>query len=141
MLDAKIRTLLALASAGSFTRAAQRLGVTQPAVSNHIRLLEQEYGVKIFKSNKKELVFSPEGKVLLKYARQLQAVCQSAEQALEDSKRRLEHLSIGITQTVGENLMPHVIAIYCAENPDTHIRVYTDTINKLYNKRLSLIHI
>ena len=42
MFDAKIETLLEVISAGSYTRAAQRLSLTQPAVSHHMRQLEQE---------------------------------------------------------------------------------------------------
>ena len=45
MFDAKIETLLEVISAGSYTRAAQRLSLTQPAVSHHMRQLEQEFGI------------------------------------------------------------------------------------------------
>ena len=48
MIDAKIRTLLAVAGSGSYTRAAEQLCLTQPAVSHHIHQLEEEYGIKIF---------------------------------------------------------------------------------------------
>ena len=48
MIDAKIRTLLAVAGSGSYTRAAKQLCLTQPAVSHHIHQLEEEYGIKIF---------------------------------------------------------------------------------------------
>lgn len=48
MIDAKLTTLLTLIEAQSYTKAAQMLSLTQPAVSQHIRGLEQEYGIKIF---------------------------------------------------------------------------------------------
>ena len=44
MLDPKIHTLLTLEELGSYTRAAQALSLTQPAVSHHVRMLEEEYG-------------------------------------------------------------------------------------------------
>ena len=53
MIDAKIRTLLAVAGSGSYTRAAEQLCLTQPAVSHHIHQLEEEYGIKIFFRDKK----------------------------------------------------------------------------------------
>lgn len=50
MIDTKIRTLLTLVNVGSYTRAAEELHLTQPAVSNHIRQLEKEFSIKIFLS-------------------------------------------------------------------------------------------
>ena len=48
MVDAKVKTLLTVVQTGSFTKAAEALNLTQPAVSHHIRQLEQEFGIKIF---------------------------------------------------------------------------------------------
>ena len=132
MLDTKIITLLELEKAGSYTKAAQELHLTQPAISRHIRLLEEELGVKIFQQGTKKLLPTQEGKVLLRYAHRLMAISQKAVQAIEDERRHARHLVIGITQTASENLIPQVIAQYCNENPDTHITLITDTINNLY---------
>ncbi len=132
MLDTKIITLLELEKAGSYTKAAQELHLTQPAISRHIRLLEEELGVKIFQQGTKKLLPTKEGKVLLRYAHRLMAISQKAVQAIEDERRHARHLVIGITQTASENVIPQVIAQYCNENPDTHITLITDTINNLY---------
>ncbi|MCI9405910.1 MAG: LysR family transcriptional regulator [Oscillospiraceae bacterium] len=132
MLDTKIITLLELEKAGSFTKAAQQLHLTQPAISRHIRLLEEELGIKIFQQGTKKLLLTREGKVLLRYAHRLMAISQKAVQAIEDESRHARHLVIGITQTASENMIPQVIAQYCNENPDTHITLITDTINNLY---------
>ena len=53
MIDNKIKTLLTVVKEGGYTKAAQELHLTQPAVSHHIRLLEKEFGIKIFKQDKK----------------------------------------------------------------------------------------
>ena len=74
MIYTKIRTLLKLVEAGSFTLAAKELNLTQPAVSHHIRGLEQEFGIKIFKQDKKRMVPTPEGAILIKYARRISAI-------------------------------------------------------------------
>ena len=132
MLDTKMITLLELEKSGSFTKAAQQLHLTQPAISRHIRLLEEELGIKIFQQGTKKLLLTREGKVLLRYAHRLMAISQKAVQAIEDESRHARHLVIGITQTASENMIPQVIAQYCNENPDTHITLITDTINNLY---------
>lgn len=48
MLDFRIDTFLAVCRSMNFTRAAEELHITQPAVSQHIRYLEKSYGVKLF---------------------------------------------------------------------------------------------
>lgn len=140
MLDSKIITLLKLEKAGSYTKAAHELHLTQPAISRHIRLLEEELGIKIFQHGTKKLLPTREGKILLRYAHRLMAISQKAVQAIEDERRHARHLVIGITQTASENMIPQVIAQYCNENPDTHITLITDTINNLY-KYLELFEV
>lgn len=134
MIDTKVQTLLTLVTAGSYTKAAQILNLTQPAVSHHIRQLEQEFHIKIFYPSKKELRITPEGEILVKYARRAVAVNTAAHQAISDSLERVRHLAIGITQSAGESLLPQVLATYCGEHPDIHINIFTDTINNLYNR-------
>lgn len=132
MIDAKIRTLLAVAGSGSYTRAAEQLCLTQPAVSHHIHQLEEEYGIKIFFRDKKALHVTDEGAVLIKYARRAAGISNMARQAIEDIQRQVTHLNIGMTQTVGENTMPQVIGLYCEEHPHVRINICTDTINNIY---------
>lgn len=59
MLDNKLRTLLTLLSVGSYTKTADALHLTQPAVSHQIKQLEQEYGIQIFRKGKKGLNPTP----------------------------------------------------------------------------------
>ena len=55
MIDNKIKTLLAVVELGSYTKAAEKLNLTQPAVSHHIHQMEQEFEIKIFYKDKKQL--------------------------------------------------------------------------------------
>lgn len=134
MFDNKAKTLLVLVSAGSYTKAAEKLSLTQPAVSHHIRQLEEEFGVQIFHKNKRELKLTPEGEILVKYARRASAIYNTAKQAIEDSRTKIKHLTIDITPTASENLIPQALALYCNQNPDTRIIIYTDTIKNIYDK-------
>lgn len=69
MLDHKIYTFLAVAETMSFTAAARRLGLTQPAVSQHIGKLEEHYGTKLFSSVGRSLRLTDSGRLLLQTAR------------------------------------------------------------------------
>ena len=65
MLNPKLSTLLTAAELGSFTRAANALSLTQPAVSHHIKELEQQLGVTLFLRKKGQIQLTPEGEIVL----------------------------------------------------------------------------
>lgn len=134
MLDPKIKTLIKIVELGSYTKASENLALTQPAVSHHIKMLEREYDIKIFYSDKKNLKLTPEGEILLKYARRAQAISTNARQAIEDNRLNLKHLTIAMTPSANEQYIPQALAIYCNEHPATHINIQTDTIKHIYNK-------
>ena len=134
MFDQKANTLLTLVQEGSFTKAAQALSLSQPAVSHQIRQLEEEFGMQIFHKDSKELRPTPAGAVLIKYARRALAVYNNARQAIEDSRSNLRRFTVAITPTVAESLVPQTLAYYCMENSDAHINIMTDTIKNIYDK-------
>ena len=69
--DCKIRAFLTVVEEGSFTRAARRLGVTQPAVSAQIASLEAAIGQSLFERGTM-LSLTPSGELFLQYARRIQ---------------------------------------------------------------------
>ena len=133
MIDSKIKTLLTLEQLGSYTRTAEALSLTQPAVSHHIRMLEEEYGIRIFMRNKPRLKTTPEGEVLIAYARRAVALSDGVRQAIEDKRRDIRSLKVGITPTASDILVPQVLAAYCSEHPSTHIRIIRDTMDNIDN--------
>ena len=68
MLDFRIVTFLTVCDTRNYTRAAEQLHITQPAVSQHIRYLEETYGTKLFCSEGRRLTLTPEGEVLRRTA-------------------------------------------------------------------------
>lgn len=77
MYDPKIRTLLTVVETGNYTKAAKILALTQPAVSQHIKRLGDEYGIKIFYNTKQKLKPTPEGELLIEYGRKVVALTNS----------------------------------------------------------------
>ena len=80
--DSKLRAFLALVSEGSFTRAARKLGVTQPAVSAQIASLEKTVGQALFLRGA-ELRLTPAGETFLGYAQRIQKAYDIANQAFD----------------------------------------------------------
>lgn len=133
MVDTKIKTLLTLVSVGNYTKTAKVLSLTQPAVSHHIKLLEEEYGIKIFYNSRKELKATPEGALLIEYARKVLALTENLKQDIEDNRHSLHSFTVGITTTLGEYLVSQIFASYCREHPNTHINIVTKDIKNIYN--------
>ena len=132
MLDIKVATLLAVAQTKNFTKAAKALSLTQPAVSNHINQLEKEFGVKIFIRGKGALILTPEGEIILKYAKRMRAMYDKLKASIAEAGKYLTKLRIGITHTAESNVVAEVLAKFSNENPGVIITVITDTIKNLY---------
>lgn len=134
MLDAKTETLLAVAQTRNFTQAAAELSLTQPAVSQHIRQLEQELGMPLFIRKKNRMLLTPEGEIAVKYAKRLKAMEEKMRVEIADAKRNLRNLRIGITHTAESSIVTESLARYSAEYPNISFTILTDTIKNLYDK-------
>ncbi len=134
MLDVKTETLLAVAEEKSFTKAAERLSLTQPAVSHHIRALEEELGVKLIIRGQHEIKLTPQGEIAVHYARRFQAMYAKMRLRLTDAVKHITNLRIGITHTAENNLITEVLAKYSNAEKGITITIITDTIKNLYDK-------
>lgn len=133
MLDAKLETLLAVADCKNFTRAAEILSLTQPAVSHHINQLESECGAKLFLRGKGDFKLTKEGEIAVTYARRLKALHGKMLSEIADVQKHASHVRIGITHTSENNSITEILAKYVTQNTDTSITIITDTINVIYD--------
>lgn len=125
MLDFKVETFLCVCQTMNFTRAAQQLNLTQPAVSQQIHSLEEYYGVKLFHYERRQLSLTPQG-VKLKTA--LEAMSHDTER-LKAGFRQTGgglQLHIGATRTIGGYWLPSRLAGFMAACPQTVMDVTCD---------------
>lgn len=98
---------LALHRYGSYGRAAQAMGVSQPALSIQIKKLEEELGLTLFDRSKKKVRITPEGELLLERAQLLVTQArQLKDLAVELREEVSGHLSIGVIPTLAPYLLP-----------------------------------
>lgn len=111
------------AKSGSFTDAAEKLFITQPAVTAQIRAFEEACNLKLFKKKGRNVHLTDEGKELYAYARRIFEYEQEVEDAI-DKMHRLKRgvLRIGTTKTYARYFMPYFMTSYLKEYPD--IRVF-----------------
>lgn len=77
-----LRSFVAVVDCANFTRAAQRLHLTQSTVSQQIRRLEDSLGCKLLDREQRRVIATPEGERLLAYARRILALDQEARDVL-----------------------------------------------------------
>lgn len=134
MIDPRIETLISVCETKNFTKTASLLNLTQPAVSQHIKSLESELGIKLFLRSEKSLQLTQEGAIVLKYAKRIKTLYASIITAIADEKRNIKSLAVGVTPTAENNIISEVLAKFAAEKGNTHIRIISDTIKNLYDK-------
>ena len=133
MIDAKVYTLLKAYECGSFVAASRQLNITQPAVSQHIKALENELGVTLFERGNGRLTLTKQGAEVVKYAKKLVGIYAALLQEIRDGETLTTHLTVGVTHTAESNPIAEALAGYCAENQRVNIKMITDTINNLYS--------
>lgn len=107
MLDYRIYTFLAVCRNMSFTKAAEELNITQPAVSQHIKYLEDMYNTRLFSFYGKKMSITKEGRVLLSAATTMLHDSIHLRDELSVIKGSKKRLSFGATLTVGEYIVPY----------------------------------
>lgn len=133
MLDTKLYTLISLYETKSFTKTADALSLTQPAVSNHIRSLEKEYGFDICTREKKQITFSEKGTLLVKYAYEMKNTYNSMCSEINSKISTNKTIHIGTTRALeADDQIIERIAKYIKRNPGHAFKVITAPINTLY---------
>lgn len=108
----------------NFSRAAETLNLTQPAVSQQIHSLEDHYQVKLFERNNKRVELTQAGEILYHYALQILRLHQEAYQAISDLLGLVTgKLTIGASLTIGEYVLPRLLFHYTQQYPDVEIAV------------------
>jgi len=128
-----LRTLAVAMDLGGFSKAAERLGRSQSAVSLQMRRLEERVGRPLFRREGRGLALTDVGDVVLSYARQIlelndQAVAAARGIAIGGSVR------FGVPQDFGDSWLPGVLARFSRAHPSVLIEVRVDRANKLVER-------
>ncbi|RCX20951.1 DNA-binding transcriptional LysR family regulator [Anaerobacterium chartisolvens] len=142
MIDSKLITFINVARLGSFTRAAEMLNLTQPAVTQHIKQIEEFYRVKLIRKKGKQLSLTEEGELLLQYAKNSNANAMLLERRLKNKGSMIKRYNIGATLTIGEFVLPHLLGKHkrLYNNIDIIMQVNNseDIVNKLISGEIDL---
>ena len=117
-----LRVFLSILEQGSLSAAGRRLGLTQPAVSNHLHTLEKRFEVALLVRGGRVRA-TPAGECLANHARRVLEEISNLEEDMAHYSAPHGRLVVGASTTPGEVLVPHVAADFSARYPDVTLDV------------------
>lgn len=120
----QIRTLIAIAETGSATKAGELLHLVQPAVSRHIRLLEEECGVNLFERERHGMVLTDAGKTLAEYGRRALRELDKAKAEIGPATNAVSgRLAIGLLASTSRMVAAQMVARMRAKHPAVTVSI------------------
>jgi LysR family transcriptional regulator, transcriptional activator of the cysJI operon len=124
MENFRLRVFRTVAEEASFRRAAERLHLSQPAVSQQIHALEEELGTTLFDRGKGRIRLTEAGGVLLRYARKGARLAEEAQAALDRMRGETTGtLRIGASMTVTQYILPRMLGAFRQQHPRIELSV------------------
>ena len=137
MIDIKLETFITVADTKNFTRAASILNMTQPAISHHIKLLEEYYNVKLLEKKNKNMELTEAGRILYKYALEIDKISKLAKNHLSNESSIIKRYNVGATLTIGGYVLPPIIGNYKVNNKNIDVILQVENTENIIQKLFS----
>jgi LysR family transcriptional regulator, hydrogen peroxide-inducible genes activator len=123
----QLRYFVAVADEGSFSRAAAKVRVAQPSLSQQIRKLEAEVGQPLFDRLPRSVVLTEAGRCLIDYARQILASVGDARRCVDELKGEVAgKLAVGAIPTIAPYVLPELVVTFQDHYPDVTLEIVED---------------
>ena len=128
----RIRVFRAVARHLNFSRAAEELLLTQPAVTQQIKALEEELGVPLFDRAGGHITLTPGGVALVPFAEKMKALGEEAVAAVAGAYgHQAGELTLGASQTIGQYLLPTFISGFLKTNPKVRVKARSGNTDEM----------
>jgi len=132
MQDFRLNVFYAVASHLSFTKAANELFITQPAVTKNIKELETEYAIRLFERKGNKIILTTAVKILLTYTEQIRELYQRASFDLNLLNDKYSgQIKLGASTTIGQYILPPLLAKFYQSFPEIHISLLNDNTENI----------
>lgn len=129
---AQLETFLSIAEEKSFSRAAEKMSRTQPALSIAIKRLEEELGETLFDRSSKSGTLTEAGRILLSYAQKMINLRDEAVEAVSELRGMFRgRLTIGANESTSLYLLPPLLIEYRKQHPSIKIEVYRNISERI----------
>jgi LysR family transcriptional regulator, transcriptional activator of the cysJI operon len=137
-----LKTFCTVVEAGSISKAAKELFVTQPAISLKVQELEEHYQVQLLDRTNKGVIPTEVGLFVYGEAQKVMALMASIEREIELSRNPIEDLTVGVSSTVGNSALPCTLLIFRGKYPGYNITLdignTTQMIEKVMSRRVEI---
>lgn len=129
----QLRYFLRVAERGNFTRAAEELLISQPALSRSIQKLEDELGQPVFERKSRSLALTEAGELLQSRAQQILTLIEDTKAEISDDGKSGQ-IRVGAIPTIAPFFLPDFLRKFSAEYPDATLIVQEETTDKLLHR-------
>ena len=134
----RIRVFRAVAQHLNFSRAAEELLLTQPAITQQIKALEGEFGVPLFDRGGGHIALTAGGKALLPFAERVKELSDEAFTAVAEAfGQHAGELALGASQTIGQYLLPTFVAGFQRANPKVKVTARSGNTDQMLEALLA----
>lgn len=138
MINFRLQVFYLVALNLSFTKAAKELHITQPAVTNNIKELENSIGISLFDRAQNGISLTQAGHVLLKYTKRIMEEYKKLEYEIGLLKNSFSgKLKIGASSTIEQYVLPSILAHFNREYPDIEILLYNNNTQNIESSVIS----
>ena len=135
MADRRLQVFHAVAKQMSFTKAADVLFMTQPAVTFQIKQLEEYYNTRLFERGHGKISLTPAGELVLDYAERILALSAELEIRLKEMTGRISGpLLIGASTTIAEFMLPPILGEFKAHYPEVQAKLFVANSEAIENR-------
>jgi len=128
----QLRYFVAVADEGSFSRAAAKVRVSQPSLSQQIRKLEAEMGQPLFDRLPRSVVLTEAGRCLIDYARQILASIGDARRCVDELKGEVAgKVAVGAIPTIAPYVLPGLVVTFPKHYPDVILEIVEDVTDSI----------
>ncbi|WP_251442545.1 LysR family transcriptional regulator [Veillonella intestinalis] len=131
------QTFVTVVAEGNITKAADKLFLSQPALSYRLRHLEEDLGCPLLLRTNEGITLTPQGEVFHAYCRRMLEETESLKQSIGEMSGEIQGtLKIASSINFADYQLPHLLSLFTKEYPHIHIQVksgYSSHVNKMFN--------
>ena len=135
MADRRLQVFYTVAKQLSFTRAADQLFMTQPAVTFQIKQLEEHFNARLFERSHGKIALTPAGRLVMDYAERILGLSEEMETRVAELTGAMGgRLLLGASTTIAEFILPRILGEFTVQHPQVHTHLTVGNSEMIENR-------